>query len=158
MNCNNMIIHIVQPRDTLYILAKSYNTTVDSILNLNPGIEIYNLQVGTKLKICPGQTLQPVPPIGTIPPIEPPVTPVPPIGTIPPITPVPPIGILPPITPIPPIGTIPPVTPVPPIGTLPPIVTLRELLLLILRWIREHFGKDHADRIINFLMDEIGKL
>jgi|GEM_PF-2363093 len=173
-NCDNIIIHIVQPRDTVYLLAKSYNTSVDSILNLNPGIEIYNLQIGARLRICPGQIVEteppvmPVPPIGTLPPVTPvpptgPVMPIPPIETLPPITPIPPtepvtpVPPTEPLPPVPPIAPIPPVKPVPPIGTLPSIVVLRELLLLISRWIRDYFGKEQAERIINYILDNIGE-
>jgi len=89
MFCKNQVVHTIQPGDTLYRLAIVYNTTVPALLQLNPGVEIYNLRIGSGLIVCPGVNIPPV---------------VPPIGTVPPITP--PIGTLPPVRPIPPIGTI----------------------------------------------------
>lgn len=49
------IIHVVQPGDTFYRLAQRYQTTVPEIILRNPGINPYNLQVGTRLSICNGQ-------------------------------------------------------------------------------------------------------
>jgi len=77
---------------------------------MNPGIDVYNLQIGSTLVICPGEM------------------------AVPPIAPIPP-----------------PVTPVPPIGNIPCTDSLRQLLLHILRWIREHFGEDNTRR----MMDEV---
>lgn len=48
--CNG-IIHIVQKGDTLYKLARYYGSTVGTIIAQNPFINIYNLQVGSKLCI-----------------------------------------------------------------------------------------------------------
>ena len=53
--------HIVQQGDTFYRLAQQYRTTVPDIIQRNPGINPYNLQVGTRLRICVGrgnETLQ----------------------------------------------------------------------------------------------------
>lgn len=49
------IIHVVQPGDTFYRLAQRYQTTVPDIIMRNPGVNPYNLQVGTRLNICTGQ-------------------------------------------------------------------------------------------------------
>lgn len=49
------IIHVVQPGDTFYRLAQRYQTTVPDIIQRNPGVNPYNLQVGTRLNICSGQ-------------------------------------------------------------------------------------------------------
>lgn len=49
------IVHVVQPGDTFYRLAQRYQTTVPEIILHNPGINPYNLQVGTRLSICSGQ-------------------------------------------------------------------------------------------------------
>lgn len=49
------IVHVVQPGDTLYRLAQRYQTTVPEIILKNPGVNPYNLQVGTRLNICNGQ-------------------------------------------------------------------------------------------------------
>lgn len=50
-----MIMHVVQPNDTFYRLAQRYKTTVPDIIMRNPGINPYNLQIGTRLNICVGQ-------------------------------------------------------------------------------------------------------
>jgi hypothetical protein len=110
MYCPNQITYTIKKGDTLYSLAKTFNTTLDMLFYLNPGIDPYNLQIGETINICHGSGIKP--PIG----ILPPVMPVPPIGIIPPPCPPP----APPTIPvIPPIGILPPVTP--PIGILPPM-------------------------------------
>lgn len=48
------IIHIVQQGDTFYRLAQRYQTTVPDIILRNPGVNPYNLQIGTRLRICSG--------------------------------------------------------------------------------------------------------
>lgn len=52
MYCDKTITHIVKPGDTLYQLARCYQTTVPDILLNNPGTNPYNLQIGSKLLIC----------------------------------------------------------------------------------------------------------
>lgn len=54
MACNEILIHIIKPGDTIYQIANYYQTTVPNILLWNTGVNPYNLQVGTKLRICPG--------------------------------------------------------------------------------------------------------
>ncbi len=49
-----MITHEIVAGDTLYRLAQKYKTTVPMILLANPGVNPYNLQVGTRLRICKG--------------------------------------------------------------------------------------------------------
>lgn len=46
--------HVVQQGDTFYRLAQRYQTTVPDIIIRNPGVNPYNLQVGTRLNICTG--------------------------------------------------------------------------------------------------------
>lgn len=46
--------HVVKQGDTFYKLAQKYKTTVPDIIRRNPGINPYNLQVGTRLNICEG--------------------------------------------------------------------------------------------------------
>ncbi|MEW5761825.1 MAG: SPOCS domain-containing protein [Bacillota bacterium] len=46
-----VIEYTIQPGDTLWRLAQRYGTTVNAILNLNPGIDPNNLQVGMTVKI-----------------------------------------------------------------------------------------------------------
>lgn len=48
------IFHVVQQGDTFYRLAQRYHTTVPDIIMRNPNVNPYNLQVGTRLRICPG--------------------------------------------------------------------------------------------------------
>lgn len=48
------IYHVVQQGDTFYRLAQRYQTTVPDIIMRNPGVNPYNLQVGTRLRICTG--------------------------------------------------------------------------------------------------------
>ncbi|MGE5590901.1 MAG: LysM peptidoglycan-binding domain-containing protein [Bacillota bacterium] len=48
-------LYTVQPGDTLYNLATRYGVTVESILEVNPGVDPENLQVGRILRIpAPG--------------------------------------------------------------------------------------------------------
>ncbi len=54
------VIHVAQPGDTFYRLAQRYKTTVPEIIMRNPGVNPYNLQVGTRLNICAGQDTNPV--------------------------------------------------------------------------------------------------
>lgn len=49
-----MITHEIVRGDTLYRLAQKYRTTVPLILLANPGVDPYNLQIGTRLNICKG--------------------------------------------------------------------------------------------------------
>lgn len=48
------VVHVVQPGDTFYRLAQFYRTTVPAIAARNPGVNPYNLPMGTKLTICAG--------------------------------------------------------------------------------------------------------
>ena len=50
-----LITHTIKEGDTLYLLARKYQTTVPAITLMNPGVNPYNLQVGMKLKICMGE-------------------------------------------------------------------------------------------------------
>jgi hypothetical protein len=51
---NGTIRYTVRPYDTLWMLAQVFNTTVDSIIELNPGVDPNNLQVGRIITIRPG--------------------------------------------------------------------------------------------------------
>jgi len=141
MHCKNQIKHTVVVGDTLFSLAHRYNTTVGRLLELNPGVEVYNLQIGSQLMVCAGDAMpSPIaPPIGTVPPtIEPPITPAPPIGIIP-------VPVAPPVMPIAPVR--------PPIGVAPPCY-MRDMLLHLMRWIREHLGEEKASEIISAICRE----
>ncbi len=50
------ISYTIKPFDTLSRLASRHNTTVSSILELNPGMNPRNLQVGHTINICPEYT------------------------------------------------------------------------------------------------------
>ncbi len=55
MYCQNRINYRVQEGDSLYKLAKQFHTTVTELILLNAGVNPYNLQVGMRLTICPGE-------------------------------------------------------------------------------------------------------
>ena len=57
--------YTIRAGDTIYNLARKYNTTVEAILRVNPGIDPMNLRIGQK--ICIPETTPPPPicPIGT---------------------------------------------------------------------------------------------
>lgn len=55
MYCENRITYRVQEGDSLYQLAKKFKTTVTELILLNAGMNPYNLKVGMKLIICPGE-------------------------------------------------------------------------------------------------------
>ena len=43
-------VHVVEPGDTLYGIAQKYHTRVRVLLDLNPFVDIYNLQPGDVLE------------------------------------------------------------------------------------------------------------
>ncbi|WP_234978633.1 muramidase family protein [Anaerosalibacter sp. Marseille-P3206] len=53
--------YTIKSGDTLYLLAQRYNTTVEAIMAINPGIDPYNLQIGQVICI-PSVSPQPLPP------------------------------------------------------------------------------------------------
>ena len=65
VSCPGGTLHTVAAGDTLYKLAKSYNTTVSAIQNANTGLDPQNLQIGQQICIpvppvpgpCPGGTI-----------------------------------------------------------------------------------------------------
>lgn len=62
MYCQNRIVYTVQEGDSLYQLARQYHTTVTELILGNPGINPYNLQIGMKMYICPGEEYrEPIP-------------------------------------------------------------------------------------------------
>lgn len=53
--------YTIKSGDTLYLLAIRYNTTVEAIMKLNPGIDPNNLQIGQVICI-PDTSVSPLPP------------------------------------------------------------------------------------------------
>ncbi|HWT73489.1 MAG TPA: LysM domain-containing protein [Mobilitalea sp.] len=51
---NETIRYTIRPYDTIWMLAQVFNTTVDSIMDLNPGIDPRNLMIGQVISIKPG--------------------------------------------------------------------------------------------------------
>ncbi|MCQ4635497.1 LysM peptidoglycan-binding domain-containing protein [Anaerovorax odorimutans] len=43
--------HTVKAGDTLYMIAKMHKVTLDALMNANPKIDPYNLQIGTEICI-----------------------------------------------------------------------------------------------------------
>ncbi|MCL2402393.1 MAG: LysM peptidoglycan-binding domain-containing protein [Oscillospiraceae bacterium] len=58
MYCPQTITYVVRQGDNLYQLAKYYQTTVPHILSMNPAVDPYNLQIGSRLTICPGENFR----------------------------------------------------------------------------------------------------
>jgi len=56
---NGTIRYTIRPYDTIWMLAQVFNTTVDSIMDLNPGIEPRNLLIGQVVTIRPGYRFGP---------------------------------------------------------------------------------------------------
>ena len=44
-------VHVVEPGDTLYKLARKYDVRLFDIMRLNPYVNVYNLQVGDEICI-----------------------------------------------------------------------------------------------------------
>lgn len=51
---NGTIRYTIRPYDTIWMLAQVFNTTVDDIMQLNPGIDPRNLMIGQVINIRPG--------------------------------------------------------------------------------------------------------
>lgn len=52
MNCRQMITHIVRDGDSFYTVANYYQVPMEALVEQNPGMDPYNLQVGTELTVC----------------------------------------------------------------------------------------------------------
>lgn len=53
-NCASGIFWVVEPGDTLYLIARETGFSVEEILQINPGIIPENLLVGTKICLPAG--------------------------------------------------------------------------------------------------------
>ena len=51
---NGTIRYTIRPYDTIWMLAQVFNTTVDSIMDLNPGIDPRNMLIGQVVTLKPG--------------------------------------------------------------------------------------------------------
>lgn len=62
--CNKRIcpgpVHVVEQGDTLYSIARKHHTRVRVLLDLNPFVDIYNLQPGDEICIPASQTPGPM--------------------------------------------------------------------------------------------------
>jgi LysM repeat protein len=47
-------MYVIRPGDTLWLIARKYNTTIDEILAVNPRIDLNNLYVGQTICLRPG--------------------------------------------------------------------------------------------------------
>lgn len=56
---NGTIRYTIRPYDTIWMLAQVFNTTVDDIMQLNPGIDPRNLMIGQVISIRPGYQYYP---------------------------------------------------------------------------------------------------
>lgn len=52
MNCRQVITHTVREGDSLYTIAQSHQIPLEVVIAQNPGLDPYNLQVGTVINIC----------------------------------------------------------------------------------------------------------
>lgn len=52
MACRQEITHMVKAGDSLYKIAQQHQIPVESLIAQNPGLNPYNLQIGTEVMIC----------------------------------------------------------------------------------------------------------
>lgn len=48
------VIHTVRPNDSLFRIARYYNTTIEAIIAANPGIDLSTIYIGQRINIRPG--------------------------------------------------------------------------------------------------------
>ena len=63
--CNG-IVHTIKRGDTLYLLSRYYNVTINEIMRANANINVYNLQIGDQICI-PVRRPAPTPPMSPLP-------------------------------------------------------------------------------------------
>jgi LysM repeat protein len=51
---NRAIIHIIQPHDSLFTIARQYDTTIEAIMAANPGVDLGTLFIGQRINVWPG--------------------------------------------------------------------------------------------------------
>lgn len=54
---NNSMQYVIKQGDTLYNIAKRYDTTVPIILSKNTSIDPQNLKIGSSIAIYPGKNM-----------------------------------------------------------------------------------------------------
>lgn len=47
--CSSGVFWIVAPGDTLYLISQATGINLDELFEANPGVDLYNLQVGQKV-------------------------------------------------------------------------------------------------------------
>lgn len=52
MNCRNTGTHTVKAGDSFYTIAQMHGMTMEEIMQMNPGLDPYNLQIGSLVVIC----------------------------------------------------------------------------------------------------------
>lgn len=52
MNCRQVLTHVVREGESFYTIAGYYQIPMEMLMTQNPGLDPYNLQVGTQLTIC----------------------------------------------------------------------------------------------------------
>ena len=56
--CNG-IVHTIRRGDTLYLLSRHYNVSVNDIMNANRNVNIYNLRIGDEICIPVRRVIEP---------------------------------------------------------------------------------------------------
>ena len=59
--CNG-IVHTIRRGDTLYLLSRYYNVSIEDIMRANSSLNVYNLQVGDQICIPVGRPEMPMRP------------------------------------------------------------------------------------------------
>lgn len=52
MNCQQTASHTVKEGDSLYMIAKMHHMTLEEITAMNPGVNPYNLSIGSVIMVC----------------------------------------------------------------------------------------------------------
>lgn len=55
MQCPHPLTYVIRKGDNLFQIARYHKTTVAKLLARNPGIDPYNLEIGSSITVCPGE-------------------------------------------------------------------------------------------------------